>query len=244
MHDRILPFINNHSNEQDFADKINFLSFYDNPCCVGDVNDSNFYDELCRNIEVSKANILIIDPLISFHVGDENSNVGMRTTLYRFTELSRKYKLSTLVVHHTGKGNNKSGPRGAQSIADWASHTISLSLSKETGPDKIVKMSAIKSRYSAGIEPITLIFDNYAFKPMSNTKLKYSDAYQSVLTAVSKSSGHSIKQCDLLNLIVQEYKNTTSKSMSSSKARTVLMDMIAKNLVQKVCNGTMCKYSA
>lgn len=94
----------------------------------GNLMDQVFLDQLKEMIEEAEAGLLILDPLISFHTQDENSNVDMRTVLDQLTELTSLTGVAVLVIHHHGKGDYQGADqaRGATAIKDWARGILTL----------------------------------------------------------------------------------------------------------------------
>lgn len=79
-----------------------------------------------------KVEIIIFDPLISFHAADENSNSLMRKCCDVVTELCDERKMTAIIAHHhKTESNSKSDGddytyqgdlmRGGSAIRDWAS---------------------------------------------------------------------------------------------------------------------------
>ncbi len=118
------------------------------------------------NKEVS---ILLIDPLISFHDGDENDAKDMRSALDGITEIAQKTGVTPIVVHHDNRLNEV---RGSGAINDWARSRVHLkasSIAKESTTLKdghepfscIQKVSTVtmiheKSNNTKMFAPITL----------------------------------------------------------------------------------------
>jgi hypothetical protein len=92
---------------------------------VGKCTDPNFIAIAKEAILAHKADLFIVDPLISYHDGNENGNNEMRDSLDKLTALCWETKAACIVVHHIGKGNN-TGPRGAQAIFDWADNVLKI----------------------------------------------------------------------------------------------------------------------
>ncbi len=78
-------------------------------------------ERLREHISNTQAEVVILDPLSSFHRGDENDNMGMRAVLDNLTDISRLLECAFIVVHHYGKQPEY---RGASSIKDWADTLI------------------------------------------------------------------------------------------------------------------------
>jgi hypothetical protein len=67
------------------------------------------------SIEQHRPEILIIDPLVRFHQGEENSATDMARVFRVFRNLMEDYELSIVLVHHAGK-NVENGARGSSVI--------------------------------------------------------------------------------------------------------------------------------
>lgn len=84
-----------------------------------------------ERIEKVRADIVILDPLSSYHTVNENDNTQMRATLDHLTDISREMNCAWIVVHHEGKPGEQNRAhrwrfRGASSIRDWADTMIGL----------------------------------------------------------------------------------------------------------------------
>jgi len=97
---------------------------------TGAVSDPEFKSRLVELIEVVNADLLFIDPLISFHGGEENDNAGMRRSLDALTEISDRTDTALTVMHHVGENHQTKtvfSGRGASSIGDWAGNILAFS---------------------------------------------------------------------------------------------------------------------
>ena len=94
---------------------------------IGKVDDLG---KIQRIIKKTKAEIVILDPLSSYHSANENNNIAMRQVLNGLTEISIATGCSWVVLHHEGKPSDgkldKWRFRGASSIRDWADTMIGL----------------------------------------------------------------------------------------------------------------------
>ena len=106
---------------------------------------AGFDNILSKFIEKYEIEVVILDPLISFHSANENDNVQVRKALDVITNLSTKYDISTIICHHHGKLDLEGhyAARGASAIADWAS-TI-LTLKKQKGGEIVVNVSKVRN---------------------------------------------------------------------------------------------------
>jgi len=83
-------------------------------------------------VKRSGCDVVVFDPLSSFHSGNENDSVQMRQVLDTFTEIGRKCGSATVLIHHhrkPGLDDNGSGAymlRGASGIKDWCDTLLTL----------------------------------------------------------------------------------------------------------------------
>ena len=89
-----------------------------------DINNENCVSQMIDVIGGNESDVVIADPLSSFHQCNENDNVLMRSVLDRFTHISRVTNTTMIISHHYGKpqkGRDEAYRfRGAASIKDWA----------------------------------------------------------------------------------------------------------------------------
>ena len=128
---------------------------------AGFVTDEAFRNkiyELVKNIEKEnecKIDLIIFDPLISFHDAEENDNSRMRTTLDFISEISARIKATPAVLHHA---NKQGGIRAASSIRDWARNVIKLTDATYRG-QKRIKLENDKSNNHEPFQPFLLVMD-------------------------------------------------------------------------------------
>ena len=85
------------------------------------INHKENYDEICKTIKDSDAEVVIFDPLIRFHDVDENSATGMSEVLGIIRQLIEKLGISVILVHHTGKVQSKGGRGSSVIIGEYDS---------------------------------------------------------------------------------------------------------------------------
>ena len=136
---------------------------------AGFVTDEAFRNkiyELVKNIEREnecKIDLIIFDPLISFHDAEENDNSRMRTTLDFISEIAVRIKATPAVLHHA---NKQGGIRAASSIRDWARNVIKLTDATYRG-QKRIKLENDKSNNHEPFQPFLLVMDeNLNFQTM------------------------------------------------------------------------------
>ncbi|MBW2306722.1 MAG: AAA family ATPase [Deltaproteobacteria bacterium] len=83
-------------------------------------------------VEEAHPGVIIWDPMTSLHTANENDNVKIREVLDSITEINRKTRTTSIVIHHYGKPNQELGSswraRGASSIRDWCDTMIGMEL--------------------------------------------------------------------------------------------------------------------
>lgn len=105
-------------------------------CRVHGAINSTWFDQAYKIIRRSRADVVFIDPLVSFHDTDENENAKMRAALDRFNDLIQATGAAQVIIHHTGKDPLK-GARGASAIRDWYDNGVIL-VPAYTDADKFV----------------------------------------------------------------------------------------------------------
>lgn len=84
-----------------------------------DILNDDYFKSLQRFIIENKTNVLVFDPLISYHNSDENSNNEMQRVMERFRTFVNLNNVSLILVHHTRKFTSAAGgqnARGASAI--------------------------------------------------------------------------------------------------------------------------------
>ena len=115
-----------------------------NDCRIsGILTNKPFQNFLLEMLEKSEADLLILDPLISYHEQNENDNVGMRKALDCLTMICDQGGAATIIFHHFNRLNQT---RGAAAIRDWCSNMFLLEIEKENGPSTILKTTHDKAR--------------------------------------------------------------------------------------------------
>ena len=101
----------------------------------GSLVDKEFQKKIVSACLTVGADVLVIDPLISFHESDENSNTEMRTSLDALTAIQDKAKVSSILSHHTGKNGDS---RGASAIKDWVANQLKFTREVTEDPERYV----------------------------------------------------------------------------------------------------------
>jgi len=104
-----------------------------------------------------KIDVIVFDPLISYHDAEENDNSRMRTTLDYIRQVSNEIDATAIVVHHA---NKEGGMRGATAILDWARNIIKLEDVSYRG-EKRIKFTHEKCNNTKMFEPFILAMDEF-----------------------------------------------------------------------------------
>ena len=73
-------------------------------------------------IRAFRPNVLMLDPLVELHDGEENDNTGMRAIIAFFRTIAQTYDLAVLILHHTRKGSGNGA--GEQDIFRGAGSSV------------------------------------------------------------------------------------------------------------------------
>ena len=141
-----------------------FLGVNEDVRTSGDIKDPHFQEAIKESVDLHKIDVLVIDPLISFHSEDENSNDQMRRLLDEVSLLTEDIGVTPLLIHHHGKFSTDSGAgggRGASAIGDWSPNTWELSFQKK---DKQYTLQHNKARNFTIQDKLTLELVNLRFR--------------------------------------------------------------------------------
>lgn len=128
------------------------------------LSNSEFQNNLNNIIEEIGADVLFIDPLISFNPVNENDNTKMRKVLDLFMDAIKETGISVIFTHHM----NKSGKtRGASAIRDWAANALELRLDGLEDGQARIEVVHDKSRNFEQVNPFYLKrTKSLSFEPM------------------------------------------------------------------------------
>ena len=88
-------------------------------------------DEIATSIDYHKPDIVMIDPIINFFSGEENSNSEIHEMLSRVDKLIELFGVAVIIAHHTGKERADDlsfmSARGGSAFAGWMDSGIKLS---------------------------------------------------------------------------------------------------------------------
>ena len=88
-------------------------------------------DEIATSIDYHKPDIVMIDPIINFFDGEENSNSEIHQMLSRVDRLIELFGVAVIIAHHTGKERADDlsfmSARGGSAFAGWMDSGVKLS---------------------------------------------------------------------------------------------------------------------
>lgn len=222
---------------EDIRNNIIFAGSNGDALARGNFSDKNFLASLSRIIRDIAPDILVFDPLISFHDADENSNQAMRRVLDNIRNVAYELKVSLLLTHHLGKGevvHGNSGGRGASAIGDWNSASIELKKRK----DDMFELVHMKSRDTECFGSLNLrrgpnlryvIDENQAVQASSKDKI--------VMAAMHALGGKASSQSELVTKMTEILADKGETSPSSNTLRRWITTAIESNLIMQDTQG-------
>jgi len=191
------------------------------------LNDPGFQSFLINSIKETGAKLIIIDPLISFHNGDENDNSSMRKALDDLSSIQDKTDTSVIVIHHVGKGYSDGSAsysgRGASAIGDWSCNNFLLKSKRNTNNIEVICQ---KARNIAKPDPflITMGQDlSFQRADLNNSNSNFSQ--QLVTEALHQLGGQVSKQADLINKMM-DISNKSKSAVLKHINHAVQADII------------------
>jgi len=211
------------------------------PKVNGNVTWSGFFDDkkfqqqvirLVKSIEDAegvKVDMMVIDPLISYHSQDENDNSRMRSTLDAISAVSNELKVTPIVIHHA---NKEGGLRGASAIIDWARSVVKLQ-TVFVEKKRCVQLTHEKSNNSELFEPFTLGIDgNLNFYPIDQSAFnpKGRERGEKVAQALRDIGGFT----DLQKKLIEQYSELGMCSEATAKRH--IADAIKNGFIRRDLN--------
>jgi archaellum biogenesis ATPase FlaH len=203
-----------------------FLGVNNDVRTSGDIKDPLFQDAIKDSVDTNKINILVIDPLISFHSEDENSNDQMRRLLDKVSLLTEEIGVTPLLIHHHGKFSTDSGAgggRGASAIGDWSPNTWELSFQKK---DKQYSLQHNKARNFTIQDKLTLELVNLRFRAVGSKKV--ADEVQYVVTALKNLGGKASSKEELKKEVMAVYANMNHGGVKAHGSAANYIDKAVK----------------
>ncbi|MEL7640334.1 MAG: AAA family ATPase [Solidesulfovibrio sp.] len=215
--------------------KLFFLGRRNDIRASGDIDSKQFQDIIKKQHGVIGFDILIVDPLISFHNKDENSNDEMRRLLDNFSEFCESLKVSPLIIHHHGKFKQErgvGGGRGASAIGDWSPNTWELEYKEK---DKKFKFIHKKARNFMLNDDLMLELKSLRFTANLQQSSAKNDTTYYVIKALQNLNGVAQTQTVLKNEVVNVYKaENPTQSISAVTAVKYIDNAVSKNAVKTI----------
>ena len=241
FNDRVKKIYGNKALPIEVGENIKMVAYSDDIITSGDFNNDKFFESIKKILTENDQDVLVIDPLISFHNEDENANTQMRRVLDRIKILGQETKTSILIIHHSGKsnlGNNNAGGRGASSIGDWASSSIELKV-KDKNSDTY-ELVHRKSRDFKEFGTIVLRrTESLEFKLVDSNVVDVDGKYKIVLKALDEFGSVSVNQKMLAERICELAPKKDGKSISKGTAIKWIKDAVEHSAIKTEDAGSM-----
>lgn len=203
---------------------------------TGELSDLKFQSLLINHLIEYNINVLVIDPLISFHNKNENDNAEMRKELDCLKNVCQIAGVSVILVHHAAKGHtaeNKGG-RGASAIADWADRIIFIDRESKDNKD-LLRLTCQKSRNSSMFKPFYIDITDMKFERVSGVGNEKTDV---ALKALDELGGSADTQEKLANKIVAD------SGVSMSTAKRYIKQAVDAGLIEETGKGKSVGYKS
>lgn len=184
---------------------------------------------LRRMIEQIHPDIVILDPLSSFHgAANENNNADMRYRLDLLSSLAREYRITLVIVHHHGKTMHKGviQSRGATSITDWGSAVLTLTRPRQRGNARrhFIKASWDKVRSFAPPEALNLeLIEGGSFQQVSPALVEVLP--EEIVDIVNQEGGQIVLRRHFIDLIISRL------SIGRDRAERLLTRAVSEGFV-------------
>ena len=204
---------------------------------LGSLKDEEFRNHLLEMIKMCQAEVLIVDPLCSYHGQDnESGNAEMRQSLDLLTAICDQVGCVPIVVHHAGKGGieKEIGGRGATSIGDWAANILLLEQDRLEDGEAIIKIHHRKARN------FELVPDFYLRRTKTLDFLledRSSHELKKIVEVLSENGGTCCGQNKLCKLIQNETK------WSTGKCKSLIKKAVSAGLIQETQKDREYVYS-
>jgi hypothetical protein len=175
-----------------------------------------------------QGSVVCLDPLIRFHSGDENSSKDMGLILSRLDQISKNFRMTWLITHHTPK-NAPTQPRGSGVLYDWADLVISVSPAR----GNLVKLQFMKCRHCTPPAPILLRLnpDTLWYEKVGSDEAVPAGCFD-ICTAIEESDDH-LSETDLVKVVSNSIAKEGGRSDSmKKKVKRWVKNAIGRNFIQ------------
>lgn len=201
------------------------------------VRSEEGYKVITETIDKTKPEVVIFDPLISFHNEDENSNDCMERVLMQFRELTF-LGVSVILIHHSRKFSDDStisNPRGASAIAGAVDSVMDLSKRESIITAKFdLRYDETPDEMFFKRDPETLWLMRYS----PELEAKHNNA---ILRHLTGKGSEGIPLIDLVNELLKEFDKSdrTVRRYISDLSKTGIITITGKGPSKRVvlkCN--------
>jgi archaellum biogenesis ATPase FlaH len=225
-------------------ERLFFLGRKDDILPADDLSSPSFQDVIGNFHRTYQFDILVVDPLISFHKRDENSNNEMRELLDDFSGFCKSLNVSPLIIHHHGKFKAErgiGGGRGASAIGDWSPNTWELEYKEK---DKKFKFIHKKARDFMLNETLDLQMVNLRFAPLTSPGQSAQSFSQipkniaCVIKAITNLGGHVKTQGELKTEVVKVFNAIDpGEQIKPATARNYILAAVRGGHIKEVATG-------
>lgn len=183
--------------------------------CLGfHFRSPHFRNLVLKAKEITAADILVVDPLISFIGAEENNNTEIRDSLDALTQVVMEAEMAVMIAHHPGKSgiNGVYTGRGASAIADWCTNLLTLEYATVNNT-RCIKATVEKARNSAAIDPFYLLLNKHLIFELYDP---FAPLLGPVLAVLQSLGGSVNTQKDFINAIQASIPNMSKGSAIKS----------------------------
>jgi DNA polymerase III delta prime subunit len=186
--------------------------------------EKKFRELVLRIKDKTMADILIVDPLISYAGVDENNNSEMRNTLDALTDVCMQAELSLIMIHHSGKVGDQGvhTGRGASSLSDWASNVVVLTNEVNSG-QQTIKVKSEKTRVGPRFETFHLEKDGNLVLREFNPLDRFD--YGKIVSMFNDNGGSFDNKSKLTKSICEKFE------VGNNKARYIIEESESRGII-------------
>ena len=202
---------------------LSFASYEASGRMAGNIEDTRVYEVFMRAIEQAKPDIIMIDPLVSYHDRDENS-AEMRRALDRITKLQDATGTAVVLAHHVGENSGTKEVfkgRGSTAIGDWLANILHMEAANEE--KSVFKISHCKARNFATTAPFFMTRDiGLRLMPCHEPGSKVAEGCEQAVAALRTLGGRVDQQKPLEEFI--RTKHAVSRTQAQRWIETAIED--------------------
>lgn len=135
-----------HMTDEEWARTDSNISYVDMDSCTVHLNKPDDAEELRNTIAATRADTLVLDPLVEFHTCDENDNGKMASLLSTLRGLSDR-PLAVVLAHHNSKHGEEA--RGASAILGKYDFMVSIGQASAWRPTTTGAVRTVGLAFSA-----------------------------------------------------------------------------------------------